>query len=316
MREPSSPSSGARQRSQGDSTADRASNVGGSRAPQPGTSAESGSAASGASSGQRAAASASAGGGSKRPNPEAAPPRSPQTAALQAMPDPDCPEPEPEGRVVFIFDGSVSMGLPLGLDPAEEDRLDEGVRRRDAEARREYRALLQQAGPKRMGRAQSAFADAVAELPEAVELGLVVFQECLDVRKVGVFDGATRGAAIDYVQHLVPRGRTPLAQSLLAASDMLADGKSSIVLLTDGIEFCSGDPCAVATQVKAARPGTPIHIVDVTGQARTACVAEITGGRSYAPDEAEDLARVIRNALRGAAPHCVAAAQAPPPGRP
>jgi Ca-activated chloride channel family protein len=208
--------------------------------------------------------------------------------------------------VIFIFDGSISMGLPLGLDPAEEDRLDDGVRRRDPEARRAYRALLQQPGPKRMGRAQAAFSDAAAELPEAVELGLIVFQECRDIRSIGVFDAASRGSAIDYVQRLIPHGRTPLAQSLASAAAMLGDGPSSIVLLTDGIEFCSGDPCAAAEEVKAAHPQTPIHIIDVTGQARTACVAEITGGRSYAPAETDDLTAVMRNAFRGAAPRCKA----------
>lgn len=259
---------------------------------------------SAAGAGQRPSASASASGeGQAASGAKKAPPQLPQVAT-QTAPDPDCPDEPPAGRVVFIFDGSISMGLPLGLDPAEEDRLDDGVRRRDPGARREYRALLQQPGAKRMGRAQAAFSDAAAELPEAVELGLIVFQECRDIRSVGVFDAAARGSAIDYVQRLIPHGRTPLAQSLASAAAMLGDGPSSIVLLTDGIEFCSGDPCAVAEEVKAVHPQTPIHIIDVTGQARTACVAEITGGRSYAPAETDDLTAVIRKAFRGAAPRC------------
>jgi hypothetical protein len=219
-------------------------------------------------------------------------------------PDPDCPAEPPAGRVVFVFDGSVSMGLPLGLDPAEEDRLDEGTRRKDPGARQEYRALLQQPGPKRMGRAQLAFAEATQDLPEHVELGLVVFQECRDIRQVGLFDAGSRGGAIDYVRAMIPRGRTPLAQSLMVAQEMLGDAPSSIVLLTDGREFCNGDPCAVAQQLKTTRPGVPIHIIDIAGQGRTECVAEITGGRSYAPSETEDLTKTIRAAFRGAAAHC------------
>lgn len=208
------------------------------------------------------------------------------------------------GRIVTIFDGSISMGLPLGVDPAREDELDEGIRRRDPAARAAYRALLAEPGFKRMGRAQDAFADAVDKLAEPIDLGLVVFQECRDIRQVGVFDAARRGSAIDYVRALVPRGRTPLAQSLLSAAGMLGDGKSSIVLVTDGREFCSGDPCAVARRVKAEHPTTSIQVVDITGQSKAECVAEITGGRLYQPSEAEDLARVINLAFRGAAPHC------------
>lgn len=206
--------------------------------------------------------------------------------------------------MVFVFDGSVSMGLPLGLDPAEEDRLDEGTRRKNPQARAEYRALLQQPGPKRMGRAQLAFTEATQDLPDQVELGLVVFQECRDIRQVGLFGAGRRGPAIDYIRAMIPRGRTPLAQSLLVAQEMLDTSKGSIVLLTDGREFCNGDPCAVAQSLKEKRPDVPVHIVDITGQASAECVAEITGGRSYAPSETDDLSRTLRAAFRGAAAHC------------
>lgn len=253
----------------------------------------------------RPAAGASAGGGGAAQSQQQRQPQRQQQPQNEPPPsDPDCPTAAPEGRVVFIFDGSISMGLPLGLDPAEEDRLDEGTRRRDPEARRQYRELLWEPGPKRMGRAQDAFAEASTDLPETIELGLVVFQECRDIRQVGIFDAGRRNNAIDYIRAMIPHGRTPLAQSLMVAQEMLADKPSSIVLLTDGREFCNGDPCAVAEHVKKTRPGTPIHIIDIAGQGRTECVAEITGGRSYSPAETEDLTKVIRAAFRGAAAHC------------
>ena len=208
---------------------------------------------------------------------------------------------------MFILDGSVSMGLPLDVDADLEDELDEGIRRHDPEARREYRALLAEPGPKRITRAREAFAAAASDLPSGIDLGLVVFQECRDIRKVGIFEAARRGAAIDYIRRMIPKGRTPLADSLRRAAEMLGEGKSSIVLLTDGREFCDGDPCAAAAEIQAAHPGTPIHIIDITGQAKAECVADVTGGRSYKPEAADDLARVVRSAFRGADPQCVAA---------
>lgn len=255
-------------------------------------------------SGGRPAAAGGGGGGASPPASQRPPAQPANQPDPPAAPDPDCPEQAQPGRVVFIFDGSVSMGLPLGLDPAEEDRLDESTRRRDPQARAEYRALLQQPGAKRMGRAQLAFSEATQDLPDQVELGLVVFQECRDIRQVGIFGAGRREPAIDYVRSMIPRGRTPLAQSLMVAQEMLDTAQGSIVLLTDGREFCNGDPCAVAEHVKATRPGVPIHIIDIAGQGRTGCVAEITGGRSYAPSEADDLSRTIRAAFRGAAAHC------------
>lgn len=241
--------------------------------------------------------------------PEKSPAAVEAAAPAVAAPPPSCPPVPANGRVVFILDGSLSMGLPLDVDGHLEDRLDDGVRRHDPVARQEYRALLAEPGPKRITRARTAFAAAAAGLPRKVELGLVVFQECRDIRKVGVFDAAHRGRAIDYVRRVVPRGRTPIADSLRRAAEMLGKGRSSIVLLTDGREFCGGDPCAAARAIKAAHPHTPVSIVDITGQAKAECVAEITGGRSYKPEATDDLARVVRAAFRAADPRC----DAPPP---
>jgi hypothetical protein len=225
--------------------------------------------------------------------------------------DADCPPQPPSGRVVFILDGSVSMGLPLDVDASLEDELDEGIRRHDPEARRDYRALLAEPGPKRITRAREAFTTAVAELPAELDLGLVVFQECRDIRKVGIFEAARRGAAIDYIKAMIPKGRTPLADSLRTAAEMLGDGKSSIVLLTDGREFCGGDPCAAAAEIKAGHPDTPVHVIDITGQAKAECIAERTGGRSYKPEATDDLAQVVRAAFRGADAQCMAPADPP-----
>ena len=261
----------------------------------------------GSSSGGSASGSASNGDkasprDTKKPNPTK--PAKAQLAAASAAPPPSCPPTPVRGRVGFILDGSLSMGLPLDVDANVEDRLDDGVRHHDPAARREYRALLAEPGPKRITRARAAFAAAAADLPPKVDLGLVVFQECRDIRSLGVFDAAHRAQAIDAVDKLVPKGRTPIADSLRRAAKLLGKGRSSIVLLTDGREFCGGNPCAAAKEIKAAHPHTPVSIVDITGQAKSECVAQITGGRSYKPEAADDLARVVSAAFRGADPRC------------
>lgn len=236
-------------------------------------------------------------------------PTDPDAVATAAAAPPNCPPAPESGRVVFILDGSVSMGLPLDVDADLEDALDDGIRRHDPKARQEYRALLAEPGPKRITRAREAFAAAAADLPPKIELGLVVFQECRDIRKIGIFNAARRDKAIDYIRAMVPHGRTPIADSLRRAAEMLGKGASSIVLLTDGREFCGGDPCAAAAEIKAAHPQTPVSIVDITGQAKAECVAEITGGHSYKPEAADDLARVVSAAFRGADPLCAAGAE-------
>ncbi|MBV8535596.1 MAG: VWA domain-containing protein, partial [Alphaproteobacteria bacterium] len=217
---------------------------------------------------------------------------------------PQCVGSPPMGRIVFVLDGTLSMGLPLDVDGAFEDRLDDAIARHDAEARRQYRALLAEPGPKRITRAREAFTAAAQDLPDWVDLGLVVFQECKDVRKVGSFEAPRRGRAIDYIRSLIPHGRTPIAAGLRHAAEMLGEGPSSIVLLTDGRESCSGDPCAAAAEIHQAHPDTPVYVIDITGQAKAECVAEITGGKTYTPAATDDLAKVLHNAFRGTDARC------------
>jgi len=234
----------------------------------------------------------------------AAAPAGGPSAKKDADVPPQCVGSPPMGRIVFVLDGTLSMGLPLDVDGAFEDQLDEAISRHDIEARRQYRALLAEPGPKRITRAREAFTAAAQDLPDWVDLGLVVFQECRDVRKVGTFEATRRGRAIDYIRSLIPHGRTPIAAGLRRAGEMLGDGPSSIVLLTDGRESCAGDPCAAAAEIHKAHPDTPVHVVDITGQAKAECVAEITGGKTYTPAATDDLAAVLRNAFRGTDAQC------------
>lgn len=236
-------------------------------------------------------------------DPRRPPAQPPSGRSAMGTPPPNCPAP-PIGRSVFILDGSLSMGLPLWVGAELEDQLDAGILNKDASARRRYRELLAEPGPKRITRAREAFAAAAQDLPTWVELGLVVFRECKDIRKVGVFPPEERSQAVKYVSSLIPRGRTPIAQSLRAAAEMLGDGPSSIILLTDGREFCNADPCAAAAEIHAKHPTTPISVIDISGQAKAECIASATGGRVYSPSATDDLARVLHAAFRGADPSC------------
>ena len=57
------------------------------------------------------------------------------------------------------------------------------------------------------------------------------------------------------MESIVPRGTTPIAYTLLqCANDFPADGKTTrniIIMITDGIEECDGDPCAVSLALQA-----------------------------------------------------------------
>ena len=73
-------------------------------------------------------------------------------------------------------------------------------------------------------------------------------QDCSDTKLEVPFSKNNHEAIKAFLNRIQPRGTTPIARSLLeAASDFPDDNcRRVIVLLTDGIEACDGDPCAVS----------------------------------------------------------------------
>ncbi|MEZ5014443.1 MAG: VWA domain-containing protein [Chitinophagales bacterium] len=105
--------------------------------------------------------------------------------------------------------------------------------------------------------------DSIQQADPTVEVGLRVFghqspramKDCKD-SKLEVPIGKNTGPAIKKALSVItPQGNTPIAYSLfLAASDFVSvEGTNSIILITDGIENCEGDPCASTEALKEKR---------------------------------------------------------------
>lgn len=81
-------------------------------------------------------------------------------------------------------------------------------------------------------------------------------------------------------------GSTPLVFGLhLAVTKDLANfpatSKKKIILITDGGENCSGDPCAFARKIAQERPDIIIDVIVIGGGDSMACLANETNGRFY-----------------------------------
>ncbi len=78
-------------------------------------------------------------------------------------------------------------------------------------------------------------------------------QDCSDTRLLVPF-GPNNARAIKHeLRYLMPKGTTPIAHSLaLTARDFTpcAHCRNIVVLITDGIEACDGDPCAVSAELQ------------------------------------------------------------------
>lgn len=204
------------------------------------------------------------------PAPPQAPPApgpAPQTACQTTY----APGDEPE--VVLIVDGSGSMKEPF---PGASSRIDMAKRSVD---------------------------NMVRGLPPGIEVGLIDFQSCDNVRRDKFYGDAERGQLIGEVSRLSPWGGTPLARSIERAGNIVSgDVESVIVVVSDGEESCGGDPCAAARALKAAKPKAIVNVIDISGDAGSRaviqCVAQATGGQVLKADSAQDMMRKMQQATR------------------
>ena len=102
--------------------------------------------------------------------------------------------------------------------------------------------------------------DSLENIP-TVELALRVFghqspvppQDCNDTRLEVPFRKGNASAIKHKMRYLNPKGTTPIANSLLlSASDFppCETCRNIVILITDGIEACDGDPCEVARELQ------------------------------------------------------------------
>jgi Ca-activated chloride channel family protein len=99
------------------------------------------------------------------------------------------------------------------------------------------------------------------EKVDQVQLALRVYghqspvppQDCSDSKLEVPFGPGTASRIRQKLRYLEPRGTTPLARSLeLSVSDFppCEDCRNIVILITDGIEACDGDPCVVSLNLQ------------------------------------------------------------------
>jgi len=162
--------------------------------------------------------------------------------------------------------------------------------------------------------------DALIDLLEVVgtldQAGLFVYghrvdkddeaASCLDIEALFPAlpdDAADSPTVIDAILGLQALGKTPIADALITASNVLLglEGESAIVLITDGEETCGGDPSIVAHMLATLDPPIKLHIVGLDVgfdvQERLAEIAGITGGQYFAVGAADELFGALYTAV-------------------
>lgn len=164
--------------------------------------------------------------------------------------------------------------------------------------------------------ARDTLSDVLATLPDTLDLGLIAYGHrekgsCADIEEIVAPGPGTRADIAAAVKSLNPKGKTPIADSVKLAAESLryTEEKATVIVVTDGIETCNADPCALASELEKLGVGFTAHVIgfgltEDEGE-QVACLAENTGGRYLQAANAEELA--------GALTETVAAEPAPEP---
>ena len=163
-------------------------------------------------------------------------------------------------------------------------------------------------GKPKMVIAKEILHDASTWLPDDLNLALRAYgnasastdNDCADSELLVPFGTQSRTPIRDAVSELRPLGQTPIAYAInQAASDFaLLEGERALVLVTDGIESCGGDPVAAARELR--EQGIMIHLIGF-GLGNTAdqdteslqAIADASGGYFLTANSAEELREAL-----------------------
>ncbi|WP_181817317.1 vWA domain-containing protein [Paracoccus pantotrophus] len=148
--------------------------------------------------------------------------------------------------------------------------------------------------------AREVIGDLIATWPEDAKVGLMAYGhrregDCSDIETLIAPGPLDRSAFVSTVNGVTPRGRTPLTESVRQAAELLSyrDTQATVILISDGLETCQADPCALSAELAQQGVNFTAHVVgfDLTEEehAGLACIAENTGGVFVPAQDADDL---------------------------
>lgn len=152
--------------------------------------------------------------------------------------------------------------------------------------------------------ARSVLKSSTQNLPENTSVGLVAYghrrqKDCGDIELVLPLGNNKR--SLGYVANgIVPKGRTPITDAVRLAADQMQNRyrQSSVILISDGLETCGGDPCALARDLSARGLSFTTHVIGFNFETKTnrqsiSCLAEETGGLFLEANNEKELSRAL-----------------------
>ena len=161
--------------------------------------------------------------------------------------------------------------------------------------------------------ARETLATVLKDTPDTMALGLMAYGHrekgnCDDIELVVPVRTGSAGDIATAAAKMKFLGMTPLSESVARAARELrfTEQKATVILITDGLETCKADPCALGKELEESGVDFTAHVVGFGLSAeegkQVACLAENTGGRYLAANDADGLAAALTETVVAAPP--------------
>ncbi|GAW36256.1 von Willebrand factor type A domain protein [Roseovarius sp. A-2] len=155
-------------------------------------------------------------------------------------------------------------------------------------------------GTSKMEIARDVLGDLVDNWDESTNLGLVAYGhrsqgDCTDIETLIAPGPLDKASFIDTVGNIKPVGKTPISAAVQRAADLMSyrDNPATVVLISDGVETCNADPCALSAGLAKQGVKFTAHVVGFDlkkdENANLSCIAENTGGMFVSARNAAEL---------------------------
>jgi len=150
--------------------------------------------------------------------------------------------------------------------------------------------------------------DLVKTVPADTHVGLVAYghrkkSACDDIEIVVPFGSTDRNAILRKIDGINPKGMTPITATLTKVFTELREREAAttVILVSDGLETCGGDPCQAVRDAKAAGIEFVMHVVgfDLGDEdaAQLECAARAGGGLYLTANSAAELGKALEQAI-------------------
>ncbi len=156
--------------------------------------------------------------------------------------------------------------------------------------------------------ARDALFGVVSNLDPTKDVGLMAYGHrekgnCSDIELIVEPQSGFARLINNAVGAIKPKGKTPLTDAVRMAAEAMkhTEDKATVILITDGLETCDADPCALGRQLEETGVDFTAHVVgfglsEKDGK-EVACLADETGGVYLSAGDADELVDALNKTV-------------------